>query len=237
MSRNPHWTRDELILALDLYFVANPSHTSERDPAIVALSSLLRELPIHDQETVAENFRSPDSVYMKLCNFRRLDPHSTAGGLAAGAQGDRLVWDEFAHDRPRLTQVAAAIRAGAAALPPEAPEVAAELDEAAFPEGRVLTRLHLLRERNQTLVQTKKQQVLAQTGRLACEACTFDFAARYGDLGQGFAECHHLLPLAQLQPATRTRLADLAIVCANCHRMLHRARPVLTLPALRAHLR
>lgn len=64
-------------------------------------------------------------------------------------------------------------------------------------------------------------------GRLECEVCGFDFATRYGDLGTGFIEAHHILPLAAAGPAT-TRLADLALVCSNCHRMLHRAKPWMT---------
>jgi 5-methylcytosine-specific restriction protein A len=52
----------------------------------------------------------------------------------------------------------------------------------------------------------------------------------YGDLGAGFAECHHKLPLAAGE--RRTLLSDLAIVCANCHRMLHRRSPWLTVEEL-----
>jgi predicted HNH restriction endonuclease len=111
-------------------------------------------------------------------------------------------------------------------------------DEPADPEeegeeGRTLSRLHLLKERNPCLVRRKKQAILTTTGRLKCEACEFDFAAFYGPLGDGFVECHHRTPLAELAGTTRTRLADLAIVCANCHRMLHR-RPAHSVEQLRA---
>lgn len=41
MPRNPTWARDELILALDLYFQVDPIHTSERHPKILELSRLL----------------------------------------------------------------------------------------------------------------------------------------------------------------------------------------------------
>ena len=51
-------------------------------------------------------------------------------------------------------------------------------------------------------------------------------------LGDGFVECHHRTPLAALPGVTTTRLTDLAIVCANCHRMLHR-RPYHTVEQLR----
>lgn len=99
-------------------------------------------------------------------------------------------------------------------------------------EGRVLLRLHRSRERSRRLVSRKKRIVLAQDGRLACEVCEFDFAEVYGPLGEGFAECHHTLPLSHPTGARRTQLDDLAVVCANCHRMLHR-RPWHTIAELR----
>lgn len=52
--------------------------------------------------------------------------------------------------------------------------------------------------------------------------CRFDFAAVYGEGGLGFAEGHHTLPMAQAKRKRISRLEDIAIVCANCHRMLHR---------------
>jgi 5-methylcytosine-specific restriction protein A len=59
--------------------------------------------------------------------------------------------------------------------------------------------------------------------KLFCEVkqCGFDFEARYGSVGAGFAEVHHLRPLSTTG-ATSTRLSDLAVLCSNCHRMVHR---------------
>lgn len=118
----------------------------------------------------------------------------------------------------------------------EGDEEVAPADDEEGEEGRILLRLHRRRERNRGLVSRKKRSVLTTAGRLACEACSFDFAAVYGPLGDGFAECHHRTPLAALPGVTTTRLADLAIVCANCHRMLHR-RPYHTVEQLREIVR
>ncbi len=109
-------------------------------------------------------------------------------------------------------------------------------NEPSAAEGRELLRVHRSRERNQRLVARKKRDVLAETGRLACEACDFDFAEAFGPLGEGFAECHHTLPLALAVGERRTKLSELAVVCANCHRMLHR-RPWHTIIELRELLR
>ena len=100
-------------------------------------------------------------------------------------------------------------------------------------EGRKLLKLHIRKERKPRIVRAKKRAVLAATGRLICEACDFDFAFVYGQVGEGFAECHHCVPLATLDGEARTRLTDLAIVCANCHRMLHRGRPMPDVTQLR----
>jgi hypothetical protein len=103
-------------------------------------------------------------------------------------------------------------------------------------EGRELFRMHRIRERNRRLVALKKRSVLVSTGKLACEACGFDFAAVYGPRGDGFAECHHNYPISQSASDRRTRLSELAVVCANCHRMLHR-RPWLSVAELRELVR
>jgi 5-methylcytosine-specific restriction protein A len=55
--------------------------------------------------------------------------------------------------------------------------------------------------------------------------------AVYGELGVGFAECHHRQPLASLPKPRKTTMSDLAILSANCHRMIHRTRPLMTVEA------
>ena len=103
-------------------------------------------------------------------------------------------------------------------------------------EGRLLTRVHCTRERNRALVRRKKAAFIAEHDRLFCEACSFDFVGRYGVRGQGFIECHHTRPLAEVTPGEKTRLVDLARLCANCHRMVHAKSPWLTMSELRAIL-
>jgi 5-methylcytosine-specific restriction protein A len=107
-------------------------------------------------------------------------------------------------------------------------------DDEAFPEGRVLTREHKTRERNRRLVEKKKKAVLRVKGKLECEVCEFDFLKTYHELGREFIECHHLAPLSDLREERKTKLSELGIVCANCHRMLHRARPWKTIDDLKS---
>ncbi|NEU11559.1 hypothetical protein G3T14_05385 [Methylobacterium sp. BTF04] len=92
-------------------------------------------------------------------------------------------------------------------------------------EGELRRRFVLHRRRE---AQLRRKKLLAATyennGHLICEVprCGFDFKARYGAIGEGFAHVHHLVPLAKSDPKGRnTSLKDLAIVCANCHAMIH----------------
>ncbi len=228
--RNPPWTRDELILALDLYFRFKISALSAEHPEVVALSRLLNSLPIHSDRPDAARFRNPNGVYMKLGNFSRLDPEYPGAGLTAGSKEDERVWAEFSGDRERLRAVAEAIRSGAqAAVGESLPEV--DEDEEA-PEGKVLFRQHRVRERKPSLVRKRKLLALREEGALRCSVCSFDFSKAYGALGEGYIECHHTLPLHKLRPGRPIRLRDLELVCSNCHRMLHRGGDTMTVAKL-----
>jgi predicted HNH restriction endonuclease len=81
-------------------------------------------------------------------------------------------------------------------------------------------------------VRLAKEKALDEHGRLPCAACAFDFAGVYGEVGRGFIECHHLLALADLAAERNTKPSDLALVCSNCHRMIHRKRPWLSMGRL-----
>jgi 5-methylcytosine-specific restriction protein A len=81
-------------------------------------------------------------------------------------------------------------------------------------------RLHRRIERDSSAGR-KAKQVHGYT----CQACGFDFEAVYGELGRSFIEAHHLTPLADLpedEPAPQDPQKDFAVLCANCHRMIHK---------------
>jgi 5-methylcytosine-specific restriction protein A len=236
--RNPAWTRDELILALDVYFdVPSPD---QHHPKVIELSGLLNRLWQRTEFGTAATLRNASGVSMKLSNFQRFDPaYQDTGrkGLAHGGRGDEDVWLEFADDRPRLKATASAIRSALEAAEDPAALAGDMSTDAEAAEGALLTRMHHYRERDASLARKRKEQALAAHGRLVCEACDFDFAAVYGERGHGFIEVHHTKPLETLQPGARTKLSELAVLCANCHRMIHARRPWLTMEELRALFR
>ncbi len=111
-----------------------------------------------------------------------------------------------------------------------------ELEPAAFPEGRILERRHRARERSSEVVALAKGRRWEQEGKLACDCCGFDFHAIYGEIGFQFIEAHHTIPVSEMEEGHVTRVEDIALVCANCHRMLHRARPWRSIKDLRKQI-
>jgi len=102
-----------------------------------------------------------------------------------------------------------------------------------FPEGKLKERLHLSRERNRELVLKAKLLAKNRYGCLKCACCGFDFFATYGEVGKGFIEAHHTKPVSTLhENGGETKIEDIALVCSNCHRMLHRKRPWLKMNEL-----
>ena len=72
-----------------------------------------------------------------------------------------------------------------------------------------------------------------------CMACETDMAERYGDLGLNYIEAHHLKPLSSYSVDERVELDprhDFAVLCPNCHRMIHRMENTSDIEGLKAVL-
>jgi 5-methylcytosine-specific restriction endonuclease McrA len=108
-----------------------------------------------------------------------------------------------------------------------------EDDENVFIEGRERFELHKRKERNHEISILKKGKILKNTGKLSCEVCGFDFYQIYGDRGYGFIECHHNNPISELTEASPITLENLSLLCSNCHRMIHRAKPWISVNELK----
>lgn len=101
-------------------------------------------------------------------------------------------------------------------------------DDIGFAEGKKKLRQHLFRERNPKVIRLAKEKFKKENnGRLFCEICGFNFFTTYGDMGEDFIKGHHTLPVSELEDGQKTKIEDIAILCSNCHRMLHRKRPWL----------
>lgn len=212
---NPNWRRDEVILALDLYFDCENSVPSGGDNRVIELSKLLRSFPHHSQAVRRKSFRNPAGVAFKLQNIRQV---ATGKGLGNTSKVDREVWKEFGNDRQKTKELANLIRSGIQLLE-EIKDDSVEI--AYFFEGRVVTETHLRRERHPQI----RKQLLAERsrqGRLACEICGCASTTASSEIALAMFEAHHILPLSATQERD-TKLSDMALLCANCHNMVHKA--------------
>ena len=169
---------------------------------------------------------------MKLMNFRRFDPAYQGVGLAHGNKDEEVVWNLYADHPNELHTLAQHIASfiSTGQKPTELPPL--DEEEIEGNEGQLLSRVHRYRERDASLVRKKKERFLREHGRLFCESCNFDFTHQYGEHGEGFIECHHTKPVSELDAGMTTKISDLVMLCSNCHRMIHRSRPWLSLNEL-----
>ncbi|WP_413790405.1 HNH endonuclease [Bacillus thuringiensis] len=106
--------------------------------------------------------------------------------------------------------------------------------EEEFSEGKQILRTHLSYERNNQVIPLAKEHFKQKHGgKLFCEICGFDFYKTYGELGKDYIEGHHITPVSQLKEGETTKIEDIIMVCSNCHRMLHRRKPWLSMEELK----
>lgn len=151
----------------------------------------------------------------------------------------QLYWNQ---DLPKYSEplwvVAGICWKGLSPSKPKSPPVEwQDVDAMSFPEGNEKRKLHLFKERNRELVRRAKAIYAEKDPLLRCQVCNFSFVEKYGERGRRIIEAHHKVPIAELKAGTKTRIEDIALVCANCHRMLHYGDRTLKVEELQVILR
>jgi len=80
------WTREEVLLAINLYCKLPYARLSQRSPEVKKLAHLLG--------------RTPSAISMRCCNYAQFDPKESkrVKGLSHAAKFDRAIWDEINND-------------------------------------------------------------------------------------------------------------------------------------------
>ena len=213
------WVYDELVLAADLVSRNGWKGVRASTPDAQALSELLRAGQLHIGEDLPDDFRTASAIQRKTFDLATADP-TYAGRRTRGGRQDRDVILAFRADPLGMQARAAAVR-GALERGETRPAGWEREDDGASDEGSILEYLARRRERDPKARARKLTAVQASGMPIECEVCGFNFGSTYGPRGEGYIEVHHRKPLHVSGP-TRTRPADLALLCANCHRMCHR---------------
>ena len=80
----------------------------------------------------------------------------------------------------------------------------------------------------EAVIRYRHQTIRVVHHEIGEEHCGFDFEKTYGERGRDFIEVHHAVPVSELAAGQRLRMSDLRLLCSNCHRMVHRRQPWLS---------
>ena len=82
---------------------------------------------------------------------------------------------------------------------------------------------------------SKAKGICIEKWGIRCFVCGFDFEETYGAIGAGFIHVHHLKPIAEIgEEYELNPEEDLRPLCPNCHSMVHRKLPIISIEELKA---
>jgi len=99
-------------------------------------------------------------------------------------------------------------------------------------EGEKYKTEAIFRSRNRALIEAKKAN-----SDYRCEVCGMSFEESYGNIGRKFIIAHHKNPIGARNSASKTTPDDIALVCANCHEMIHRKEPPFSISEIKGKIK
>lgn len=211
---NVSFTRDEAILALDTLMFSKKSNLSSNSLAVIELSQLLNELPIHPTEKRTANFRNPVGISDQLRGFGySLRPNNRVrvGSVFL------VVYEEYRNCPEQIHAIAEAIKHNREFF--KTATFGSEFEGEDFPEGALLYHLHRVLE-----ARDGRKIVPAEN----CEICQLNLSEVYKPISGNFLQCHLTVPITELNGSKHYKTDDFITVCPNCHAMVHKYRPWVT---------
>lgn len=207
---NANFTRDEVILTLDVLYSASNNRISPNSNEMHELSELLKRLPIHASDNKRANFRTATGITQQVKLFLK----SCKLGEKNVDVGKRFFEVAFEYeDKPeQLHAIASAIRANEKYFTATFGAKEASYD---FPEGALLGHLHHIIEHT-----AQEKYDCGAT----CEICGIKPMVQY-KLQGNLLQLHLLIPPEKLNGGTNYGQDCYMTVCPTCHAVLHRIRP------------
>lgn len=207
---NESFTRDEVILALDVLYSSEKQRVSPDSEEMVDLSELLNRLPIHPTKNRRSNFRNATGITRQI-NLLRTSLSTGKHDPNVGVLFLDIAF-EFENRRDELHRIAEAIRRNE---PYFSSEYGNRQEDSGFPEGILLGHLH--------------REIEARDGaklELAnhCEICSLKPELYYLPCGI-LLQPHLLISPTELDGKKKYGSEHFITVCPNCHAALHRIRP------------
>jgi 5-methylcytosine-specific restriction enzyme A len=230
-ARRIDWTWEEIVLACDLVAQNEWRQLDEGDHHVRELSSLLQKMSIHPLDVRLPSFRNFAGVAQKTRKIASVHP-DYVGRPSNGNKLDREVLLEFLADPQRMHSYAQMLRQAAANDELEnVPQLIGDEEDSL--EGRYLLRMHRVWERKPAL-RAKKIRTVQARGEPLCAKPVASTSERPTEIA-GRASSNVITWNRCTRPESGPRLSinDLALLCSNCHRMIHRKPPWPTPAQLR----
>jgi 5-methylcytosine-specific restriction protein A len=93
--KNPKWLREEILIALNLYFDPQRGQINPNNPKIIETSELLNKVNLKVSKTDTKKFRNPNGVSLKLSNFLAIDPNYLGVGMTSYSKLDEELFKKF----------------------------------------------------------------------------------------------------------------------------------------------
>lgn len=212
---NTSFTRDEVILALDVLYSAEPQRLNKDSEQIIELSELLNELPIIPLAVRRKCFRSNSGVYGQLHLFN-LSYNKGKKDPDLGLLFYQIA-NEFEGRKDELHRIACAIRQNRDFF--KTVPFGSPLEGEDIPEGALLFHLH-------RVLEARDSRYIVRAER--CEICQLNLSEVYQPISGSFLQCHLTVPMTELNGSKHYKAEDFITVCPNCHAVLHRYRPWVT---------
>jgi 5-methylcytosine-specific restriction protein A len=238
-KRNPKWNWEELILALDLCLGNTEVRPWRQIIRETKLPEDLKQLRKSTGAAGSDTLRNVEGVYQKMQNFIHLDPDCKANGQRGRPHGstlDEVVWDEFNAHPEALKKACQSIRKATKEKsknlnrPPKASALTP--GDISAMEGERIEQRSYRRKRDQGLRWTAWNNA----GGVGA-ACGVNYSKLLAGKGAKVLQVHHKGQLSHLDAPKLHTPNDLAVVCANCHALIHmNPKKPLPIKVLRAML-
>lgn len=217
---------------MDFEIIEDDGITATLEPLRVTIKNSDHVIQLQDRlMTVATDIQNIDAIRRTHPELAEaIDRHRDALEAAVNSSAIKGTSAEINRIQEELFGFTNA--ASATALEEAETKPPVEEEEIYGVEGRILTRIHVYKERDRGFVTRTKNYYRNINGRLTCECCGLDPLNIYGPRGERCLEAHHRIPIEELQPDSVIRVADMAIVCATCHRIIHSERPCIPVERL-----
>jgi predicted HNH restriction endonuclease len=209
--RQPKWTLDEVILAVNAYFeIGDVRKVTLDNPLVIELSKLLRALSIH--KNTGAIFRNVTGVQMILKNIATLDKNAEYH-LGAATKLQKKVYSYYFGNKLYLKELANVIRT-CLPLPFDYYE---PIDFDNFMAGNLLYLYHLYIE-NKSRAATILKEEFYNRRKSRCAPCGIDLSVLYGEKSYELLEQHYTEKIINYHNGMNILPDRFVAICPTCHK-------------------